>query len=167
VDDDTQTQFRRATRQDAASIWRVRTRAIEAIPQSYYDEQDIARWARAGMPDAFEDVIVSSNVVVAEQDRQIIGWGLLDKSASQVEAVFVHPDSQRRGVASRILAIIEVIACSTGVRSLTLSSTLNAVPFYEHAGFQRHSRTKYHHPDGFDLDCVVMVKELDASVRPA
>ena len=103
-------------------------------------------------------------LVVAEHDRRIIGWGFLDKDASQVEAVFVDPDYQRRGVASRILAMIEDIARRAGVISLTLSSTLNAVPFYEHRGFVRCRQTKYHHPDGFDLDCVVMVKELDAGV---
>jgi GNAT superfamily N-acetyltransferase len=156
-------QFRRATRQHAAAIWRVRTRAIEAIARSYYGEQDISRWASAAMPKTFEDVIVSLDVVVAEQLGQVIGWGFLDKNASRVEAVFVDPDFQGSGVGTRILEMIENIARKGGVKSLTLSSTLNAVQFYEHRGFERHRQSKYHHPDGFDLDCMVMVKTLDDS----
>jgi GNAT superfamily N-acetyltransferase len=163
VGDCAQIQFRRATRQDAALVWRVRTRAIEAIPRSYYDEQDIARWASAAMPKEFEDVIVSLDVVVAERLGQIIGWGFVDRGESCVEAVFVDPGFQGAGVGTRILAMIEEIARNAGVKSLTLSSTLNAVQFYEHRGFEHHRRSKYHHPEGFDLDCVVMVKKLEDS----
>jgi len=166
MDNTASIHFRPATRRDAASIWGVRTRAIEAIPRSFYDAQKIARWAKTGMPDAFERVIVELDAVVAELDRQMIGWGLLAQNVSRIEAVFVDPDFQRRGITSRILATLEDLARSAGLRSLTLSSTLNAVPFYESAGFERRGRTKYCHPDGFELGCIVMFKELDTEARP-
>jgi GNAT superfamily N-acetyltransferase len=162
-----QAKIRRATHKDAMSIWRVRTRAIEAIPTSYYDERSLARWAKVSPPDEFADVISDLDVVVAEYHGQIIGWGFLDKKGGRVEALFVDPDFQRRGVASDILTVLEKLARDAGIRSLEIASTLNAASFYEHVGFARSRQTEYHHPDGFNLDCFVMVKELDASVERA
>jgi GNAT superfamily N-acetyltransferase len=112
-------------------------------------------------------VINDLDVVVAEHHGQIIGWGFLDKNVSRVEALFVDPDFQRRGIASRIFAVLEKLARAAGIQSLEISSTLNAVSFYEHVGFARCRRTEYHHPDGFSLDCFAMVKELDASLKRA
>jgi len=167
MDEGTPIQFRRASRQDAASLWLVRTRAIEAIPRSCYDQPTIARWTAASMPDGFQDVITDQHVVIAEHDARIVGWGFFDKDTAQIEAAFVDPDFQRRGVGSQILATLEDIAREAGLASLKLLSTLNAVPFYEQAGFERRGPTKYQHRSGFELDCVVMVKELDGSAPSA
>jgi N-acetylglutamate synthase-like GNAT family acetyltransferase len=70
---------------------------------------------------------------------------------------------QRRGIASRIFTVLEGLARDAGIQSLEISSTLNAVPFYEHVGFSRCRQSEYHHPDGFNLDCFAMAKELDTS----
>jgi putative acetyltransferase len=159
--------IRRATHEDVMSMWRVRTRAIEAISTSYYDERSISRWAKVSPPSEFADVINDLDVVVAEHHGQIIGWGFLDTKARRVEALFVDPDFQRGGIASRIFTVLEGLARDAGIQSLEISSTLNAVPFYEHVGFSRYRQTEYHHPDGFNLACFAMVKELDASLERA
>jgi hypothetical protein len=43
---------------------------------------------------------------------------------------------------------------------LWLVSTLNAELFYASAGFNSQGRSKWKHPNGFELDCVNMSKEL-------
>ena len=144
-------------------MWRVRTRAIEAIPTSYYAQRILARWAKVAPPSEFADVIADLEVVVAEDHGRIIGWGFLDLKAARVEALFVDPDFRRRGIASRIVTVLEKLARRVGIASLEISSTLNAASFYEHVGFVRCRQTEYHHPDGFDLACFAMVKVLDAS----
>jgi len=154
-------QFRRAGREDMTSMWRVRTRAIQDIPRCHYGERDIARWASAPMPDGFGEVVAKMDVIVAERDGQVVGWGFLDKSAARLEAIFVDPGSQRGGIASRAVAILEGLAREAGIRRLSLSSTLNAVPFYERMGFERRTAAKYRHAAGFDLDCVLIEKDLD------
>jgi N-acetylglutamate synthase-like GNAT family acetyltransferase len=120
-------------------------------------------WASSPTPEGFRDVIGNTEFFVSERDGQIVGFGFLDKRTERIEAIFVDPDVQRSGLGSAILQTLEDTARKAGLASLTLSSTLNAVAFYEHAGFKALKRTRYEHPNGFELDCVIMQKELRRS----
>ena len=61
---------------------------------------------------------------------------LLD-AMGEVRAVYVHPDHARHGVGSALLAELEGYARGRGLDRLSLQSSLNAVGFYERAGYER------------------------------
>jgi ribosomal protein S18 acetylase RimI-like enzyme len=145
------------------AMWAVRTRAILSINPRAYDEASVAQWAGVRMPDEFCSVIATLESVVAVENGKVIGWGMADPKIAQLEALFVDPEFQRRGVATRIYGMLEARSQSAGVRLLKTSATVNSVKFYESVGFSRGSRSRYHHPDGFELDCVQMEKNLDTS----
>lgn len=68
---------------------------------------------------------------VAEVDGRIVGFG--HASSDEIVALFVDPDSVRRGVGRKLI--------EEGVRRMDaevvrLEATLNGVPFYEKCGFR-------------------------------
>jgi len=141
-------------------MWAARSRAIRAIPRCYYDEASLSTWASVPMPAELPDVIAALESVAAICDGQIVGWGLLDRAAWRLEAMFVDPDYQRRGIAREMYGSLEATLKHGGHGLLSVSSTLNAAPFYQRMGFVERERSKYHHPSGFVLDCIHMDKQI-------
>lgn len=155
------TTIRRAIPDDKDFIWSVRTRAIAGIRGNHYSRKELEKWSTVPMPEQFDETIHTKAFLVAETDDVIVGHGFLDKETGEIDAKFVDPNSQRRGVGTQLLIALEKIARDSGLASLHLSATLNAVEFYEAAGFTELNVSKYQHPSGFELACVLMRKALD------
>lgn len=154
------TTIRRARPEDKDALWAVRTRAIAHIGGNFYSREELERWFMASMPERFDETIRTKAFLVAETDGVIVGHGFLDRETGEIDAIFVDPSSQRRGIGTQLLIALERIARSVGLTSLHLSATLNSVPFYRRAGFAEFKVSKYQHPQGFELACVVMRKTL-------
>jgi putative acetyltransferase len=154
--------IRKANPADKQSIWRVRTRCIRESCKLHYAPEEIDAWSSSPMPANFEDVIATKDFFVAEEQDLIVGFGFLDRPTATIEAVFVSPDFQRKGIGRQLLTALETIAHQAGLQTLSLSSTLNAVDFYESAGYQAREHAKYNHPNGFTLNCVLMERTLDS-----
>ena len=138
----------------------MRTAAIRGLCDSHYDESQVEAWAKVQPPGNFPDTILERDFLVAEGDGEILGFGFVDRYRAEVEAIFVGPEFSRRGIGSELLARLETIARQAGLQRLTLSSSLNAVRFYQAAGYQAIGETTWHHPAGFSLACVAMAKDL-------
>ncbi len=97
----------------------------------------------------------------------IVGFGVLTRRAAEIEAVYVNPEAARRGIGLEILRKLEERASARGLRQLRLNASLNAVPFYERAGYVAQERSKYRLLTGVEIACVPMMKamtlEADAS----
>ena len=78
-----------------------------------------------------------------------------------VEAVYVSPGAGRRGIGLEILRKLEERARALGLGVLSLNASLNAVPFYERAGYVAQERSKYRLSTGVEIACVPMVKSMD------
>lgn len=151
---------RKATAADQHAIWQVRAASIRSLCQSHYAEKETEAWGSVPVPDDFADVIRGREFLVAESDGVIVGFGFLSQQRWELEALFVEPRFARRGIGGKILASLEAIARSAGLRRLTLSASLNSVSFYQAAGYRAVRETTWHHPAGFGLPCVDMIKEL-------
>ena len=96
-----------------------------------------------------------------------MGFGVLNQENAVVEAVYVSPGVGRRGIGREVLRKLEERASALGLRVLRLNASLNAVPFYEKAGYVPQERSKYRLSTGVEIACVPMVKvisrEADAS----
>ncbi len=153
-------QIRRAMVSDAAELWLIRTLAIEAISTGFCDKQRLTRWSGVVRPSVFDDAIRQWNVLVGEHDGRIVGWGFIDEATTELEGLIVDPAWQRRGIARRTYTELEHAAREAGLRSLFHFATLNAFEFYESVGFVRVQSSIFHHPEGFELACFVMSKQL-------
>jgi putative acetyltransferase len=98
-------------------------------------------------------------VLVAEDDGMVAGYGVLNAAESRVEALFVRPFWTRSGIATRLLRQLEMSAAFDGCERLSVISSLNAVPFYESLGYDRvekRSRTI----NGVDIEFTLLRKDL-------
>jgi len=154
--------LRRATPADAASICTLHVRAIRETCAKAYTPEQIAQWSGLLAPERYEGVIRERLLLLAEEGTALLGFGQLDGTTGEVEAVYVAPHRQGEGIGSFILDALEAAARSRGLSRLHLAATLNAVPFYAQAGFQEERADLHRLPTGTALACLRMGKRLDA-----
>ena len=130
---------RPATYEDRAALPKVHTAAVEAFGPDGYSVEEVREWAGADerSPDDYAVDAGGEHFTVAVRNDEIAGFGHLVLDVEAVHAVYVHPDHARHGVGSTLLAELEGYARGRGLRKLNLLSSLNAVGFYERAGYER------------------------------
>ena len=150
---------RPATREDRAALPGLHTAAVEAFGPDGYDADEVQVWAKADdrSPHDYDVDAPDEHFTVAVRGGEIAGFGHVVLDAGEVHAVYVHPDHAGHGVGSALLAELEGYARGRGLTALALHSSLNAVEFYELAGYERVDA------DETDSGLVVveMRKELD------
>lgn len=153
---------REARPSDAEAIADIHVAAIEAFGPEAYDEAEVEAWASREDPpeDHYTLDDPDAHWIVAERDGERAGFGHLDPKDGEIVAVYVHPDHARHGVGSTILAGLEGYARGVGLAEVTLTASLNAVPFYERTGYERVRPVVHETSTGVALDCVEMGKSL-------
>ena len=150
---------RRARREDTDAIGRVHVAAIRELCRNHYSPAEIEAWAAPRKPEHYLEAIRHKEFYVADDDG-IVGFGTLNPAGGEVEAVYVHPAVNRRGVGRELLRTLEWRAREFGLKSLHLCASLNAVQFYERANFERQQDTSHRLASGVEIACVLMSKEL-------
>lgn len=146
-------EIREATPDDAEAVREVHAASITGLGPEAYDDEQVEAWA-AGCESTDYAVIESDDTyfLVAENREDVRGFGSLRLDPpdgyetdidAEVTGIYVHPLVARRGVGSDLLAELERHAHEHGVRTLGLSASLNAVPFYEAHGYER--VREFHH----------------------
>lgn len=153
---------RSAAVNDRDAILRVHENSIRSGASTHYSPQQIEAWVAFPAPEGHEAELRSGHVFVAEEGRQIVGYGRFDTDTGEVEATYVLPEARGRGVGKALLAESEARARKAGFDWIHVSASLNAVAFYEHAGFEPQVQRFYGLPGGFHLECMFMLKRLDA-----
>ena len=153
-------KIRRARREDCHSIGSVHAAAVSGIRTVLYTPEEIQAWAVPREPASYEESIGSKEFFVAEDGEAIVGFGVLNQETAEVEAVYVDPGAGRRGIGLEILGKLEERASDLGLSELRLNASLNAVPFYEKAGYVAQERSKYRLLTGVEIACVPMVKAM-------
>jgi putative acetyltransferase len=162
-------RIRRARVADRPGILVAHTGAIRVTCRTHYAADEIEAWAGRLTAASYDDPIARRDVLVAEADGRVLGFGELDVEAAEVRAVYVHPDAGRRGVGRLLLSALETIARLRGIAELHLDASLNAIDFYASAGWRRIGDGRRTFPGGRDIACVLMSKALQAvrvALRP-
>lgn len=162
---DTRFAIRRATAADAPAMWAVRSDAIRRTCISHYPADMLERWASSPMPETFPANIECEYFIVGVAGSRVAGFAALKASSAVVDAVFVAPGDGGRGLGRWLLADLEAAAREMGLQTLSLSASLNAVPFYRAAGYETVSEGTYTTSTGVEIACVRMKKSL-ACVAP-
>lgn len=82
-----------------------------------------------------------NHVVVCYQDNIAIGCGAFkefDSNSVEIKRMFVHPDFRGKGIASMVLAALEVWACELNYKSYVLETGTNnpvAIALYGKSGY--------------------------------
>ena len=130
---------RPATHADRPALPNVHTAAVEAFGPEGYSVEEVREWAGTDerSPTDYTVDAADEHFTVAVRDGEVAGFGHLVLDVKEVHAVYVHPDHARRGVGSALLTELEGYARGRGCRKLSLQSSLNAVEFYERAGYEK------------------------------
>jgi len=145
---------------DLDAIWRVHRTAIEQTCASRYGPDVISAWVERLRPESYRGVVQRGIVVVAEDNGKAVGFGQLDVAAGEIQAVYVLPGAQGRGIGAALLAHLEVLARAQGLANVTLHATLNAEAFYGAHGWRTTGRDVRKITEQISLACVAMEKSL-------
>ena len=153
-------QVRRATPNDALATFALHVASVRAFGPEGYAPDQVRAWARKDHgPEGYPIADDAHHFVVAERGGEVAGFGDLVPGSDDVDAdgevraVYVHPAHAGRGVGSALLAALEGYARGSGLGSLELSASMNAVGFYERAGYERVGEAR-HDTGGVDFDVV-------------
>lgn len=150
---------------DARKNFEIRYRAIHEIAFNDYAENILNSWGRLCSEAELTKreqrfnlrVEQRENVnVVAEIDNQIVGFGEISLSHSELTALYVNPDFKRQGVGTAIIENLKYRAKEAGITDLTLHSSLTAVPFYERNRFRQVKHSTHRLATGESMACVIM-----------
>jgi putative acetyltransferase len=152
--------IRRAREEDAGAVYEAHSRSIREVCSSHYNEEETRAWAGRLYPGVHVLSILSHDFFVAEDAQGIIGFSELIVDSGEVRAVYVHPRALRKGVGSALLSAVENVARLAGLTSLHLFGSLNAVPFYESAGYRIEKSSAIAITPDVTIACVIMKKKL-------
>jgi GNAT superfamily N-acetyltransferase len=122
--------FRRATVADIKEMFRVRMAVLEN---------------RLSDPALVTDDICRAMLLdkgagwVCEADGEVAGFAIVDLSQSNIWALFVHPDSERKGIGKRLHDLMVSWSFENGQVKLRLSTDpgTRAEAFYRQAGWRQ------------------------------
>ena len=182
-------RIRPARENDVPALERLIEAAALGLQGHDYDERVLLSALRNGLLAVDTQLIADGAYFIAEIEGRIVGAGgwsrrrktingaggpsgpedLLDPAAeaAKIRAFYVHPQSARLGIGSRLLRASEEAAQQAGFRRLELISTLTGAPLYAARGWRAHERLEIPLPDGQVYPAIRMTKiQGDPSDRP-
>ncbi|KRB50434.1 acetyltransferase [Rhizobium sp. Root708] len=109
-------------------------RAIREVASKDYGTAEIDAWAKVEDREAWAARRASRPTWIAEIDGRPAGFTDLEPDG-HLDMMFVHPDYQGMGIASRLLQAVETQARIWALSRLFAEASLTARPFFERRGF--------------------------------
>jgi ribosomal protein S18 acetylase RimI-like enzyme len=125
--------IRRATAADAKAVHKIVLLALREINARDYPPSVIDRLVLT-LPDKVAANLETWGAFVAIVDGRVVGTGSLN--GQTVSSVYVHPDYQGRGIATKLMDAVENVAHAQSQVTLSVQSSVTAKPFYEKRGFK-------------------------------
>ena len=151
--------IRPARPDDADALLAVHVASIRGVCASHYTAAQIEAWAAPKRAEDYKTAMASGTLLVAEDGGTIVGFGDCGHQGV-VRGLYLHPDRLGAGIGRRLLDALEAAARQRGITEMQLHSSLNAIPFYERAGYVRRGAKDFELPGGSSLECHLMTKML-------
>jgi putative acetyltransferase len=146
------TRIRKATPDDAQAVFELHGRTVREVCGGDYTPDEIRTWLAKHSVESYRQRIAEGDMYVAEAE----GGGILGfaaRAGDRIKTLYVSADHQGEGVGSALLRRLEADALAEGIREVSARSTVTAVGFYEHMGYEVGGR----------VDCpVTMERPLEA-----
>jgi putative acetyltransferase len=121
---------------DGAAIADIFRRSVREVASRDYRPSQIEAWARFAEENAAWDERMHNRLVwVAETDGRPIGF-IQFELPDHIDLTYVHPEHQRKGVATALVVAVEEFARQTGVKLLHVEASITSRPFFEACGFE-------------------------------
>ena len=157
----TMIDVRRATVHDIEQLKNLVIASVLELCKEHYTPKELqSLLAQYPRRELYEKWIDERVLVVAEYKGTIVGFAQYFPQDSSIEAVHVSPGHAKQGIGQMVVARMEEIARHQGAKKITLSSSLNAIGFYEKCGYIRKDSGKFWCNDGVELGVVNFEKEL-------
>jgi putative acetyltransferase len=127
---------RRYNPEDLPAMLALFGRSVREIACHDYAPEQVAAWAPE-LPDidGWSKRLSNQMVFVCENQGQIAGFASVE-SDGHLGLLYVHPEAQRRGVASVLRARILEWAMARKLTNVFTEASITARPFFERCGFR-------------------------------
>src|SRR5262249_40888131 len=135
-------RFRKGCPSDAPALCEVRELAVMATGAGAYTRQQLEAWARSRDVASFASALAGDHETffVATEDHE---GGRTSRFASlsieerpHLWSLYVHPQSQGRGIGRALLGAVEEECRALGLAELNVAALLTAAGFYEAMGYR-------------------------------
>jgi len=154
--------IREATPQDGEHVYQIHIKSIEYFCSDYYTPEAISAWISSKNPDTYKNLPHEVILIVAEKNEMIFGFAFLNLKSKSIDSLYLLPHFEGKGYGRAILFHLEEIARNLEIHELNLSSTLNAVEFYRHMGYEGTTKSVFKLKSGIDLECIKMSKIISS-----
>jgi ribosomal protein S18 acetylase RimI-like enzyme len=125
--------IRRATAADAEVVRKIVLLALRETNARDYPSSVIERLVLT-LPDKVASNLETWCAFVAIVSGRVVGTGSLN--GQTVSSVYVHPDYQGRGIATKLMDAVEDAANAQSQATLSVQSSITARSFYAKRGFE-------------------------------
>ena len=113
-------KLRQGQPEEADALWELRTRCVREICSTAYPPEVIAPWAASPPPARYRALIAAGGCVVADDEAgRMLGYGVIDGAANEIDAMFVDPGSAGQGVGRALMQAL--VRMADPARPLVLS----------------------------------------------
>lgn len=128
--------YRAATHDDTDQIMELFGSTIRAINSKDYTPDEVDDWIACGTDAGrwMRQMDEMHFVVATDRHGKIVGYSAITDEG-YLHLMFTHKDYQGKGIATRLLGLMERHAASAGIKAVTSEVSLTAVPFFEHRGY--------------------------------
>ena len=106
--------LRKATPQEAETLWNIRNQAIRHGCTTSYDAEVIARWTPDLMPERYRQMVIEYPFTWLKMKGRCCGKRLSRSGYPLPEAIFTLPAAFGKGMATRIIEALKHEARSRG-----------------------------------------------------
>ncbi len=129
---------------DAEALADLHRRAILAVSPRFYSKAALESWAHGIDPAAYVRSAAERETfrVASSPSGQILGFVsyLCEGVTGVIAGLYTAPEAQGRGIARALLVNAEQDLLEQGIRRFKVESSLCAMAFYEHQGYQAQAR---------------------------
>lgn len=128
-------RVRKAMPADAQQIRDVHVLAGKGPDSLERNNTFVLQWMEKRVAADYLQAMQTEVFVVAEADNRLCGFGAVNLVKAEITSVYVDPDFTRRGIASRLVGLMELAATDAGLPALELQAAGGALTFYEKQGY--------------------------------
>ena len=162
--------IRAALLQDAEDLVRLHYDAVHKGAKDDYAPEVLASWSPQPSEHRYAWMRTQiesghNRVLVAEKKAGVVeGFCMFSPSEGIVFAVYVAPQSARRGIGRCLLRSAESSIAEQGIFQSRLNASQNALGFYLSEGYEVVERATQDLSDGSRMECYEMRKHLSVAV---
>jgi len=150
--------IRDVTESDFDEVTRLIHTTIDTCYPAAYCPEAVAHFREHHAPDRIRRRAREGRIVVLELEGRLAGTGsIVDE---HVEAVFIDPELQGRGLGKAIMDHLEAIGRDNGFNEFTLEASTPARAFYESLGYAVLEAAAVPVDNGKTLDYFKMVRKV-------